>query len=80
MRTRKETEDGTEEVESAIKTELTSIGLEISSAIFAIIGIVTAVEINIASGISIIFASLIFWGYACSRREIIEVLRSDVKR
>lgn len=76
MKTRKEIADELEE-ESIVKTELVSVGLEISSAIFAIIGIVTAVKINIASGVPIIFASLILWGIACSRREIIEALRSD---
>lgn len=54
-----------------------SVGLTIAAAIFGVIGIVASVEVNIATGLAFIIASLVLWGYGCVRTDITELAKEQ---
>ncbi len=55
------------------KYVLKGMALTVISALFAVLGIVTAVETSVLAGLAIIIGSTAFWGYACILSGIVEI-------
>ena len=55
------------------KNVLKGIGLTVTSAIFAVIGLIIAVTQNLLIGIAIVAGSSVFWGYACLLSRIVDL-------
>lgn len=51
---------------------LKGVALTILSALFAVVGIVTAVETSLVAGLLILFSSVAFWGYTCILSDMVE--------
>ena len=56
-----------------LKEIFKGVSLIIISALFAVFGIIIANDQNLITGIMIVVASSLFWGYACLLSEIVEI-------
>lgn len=51
---------------------MTGMALTIVSALFAVVGLVTAIEASFVAGLLIVAASIAFWGYTCLLSDLVE--------
>jgi hypothetical protein len=58
-----------------VKYALTGMGLTVISALVAVAGLVTAVEVSLIAGVLIVIGSLSFWGYTCVLSGLVEAPR-----
>lgn len=53
------------------------VGLTMLSALFAVIGLVTAIRVSQFAGLAILVASTAFWGYTCLLTDVVERKRAS---